>query len=310
MTLPREFRRLRVLLLGFGDVAQRLARQRLLQTSQRHGPRLICASRSQAGIASPLLTALHGNRSQWLAMDLDQRGARDRLARLGQCAIIFFPPADIQNSQADPRAKGFANAIRRAGKRIPLVYLSTTGVYGDHRGGTINETTPCRPGQTRSQRRLDAEGSLRPLGAHVLRVPGIYAYDRLPIARLEARTPALRPQDDVFTNHIHADDLAAIAWAALFRGRPGRVTNAVDQTRMTMGEYFDSVAQALDLPKPPRVSLQEMKDLARQGVISPMALSFLLESRQVRSERLEQELRVRLSYPNVQSALNRPSAAE
>jgi nucleoside-diphosphate-sugar epimerase len=303
MALPREFRRLRVLLSGFGDVAKRLAKQRLSQAPRGHGPRFIAVTRSEPTADSGLFQALRNSRSQWLAWDIDQPAYAKRLARISQASIVFFPPAEIQNSRVDPRARKFALAVRSAGKRIPLVYLSTTGVYGDHRGGRVCETTPCKPGQARSLRRLDAERALRPLGAHVLRVPGIYASDRLPIARLKSQTPALQKEDDVFTNHIHADDLAKIAWAALFRGKPARVTNAVDQTRMTMGEYFDSVAEAVGLPKPPRVSMQEMQALAQQGVISPMALSFFMESRQVRSDRLEKELRVQLAYPNVNQAL-------
>lgn len=302
MTLPREFRRLRVLLLGFGDVAKRVAKQRLSQTSARHGPRLIAASRSH-GNAEALDEMLRKSRSQWLSMDLDARTGAKRLAGLGEMGIVFFPPPENKNSDFDTRTRKFAQAIRFTGKRMSLVYLSTTGVYGDQAGGKVDETTPCRPRQARSRRRLDAERNLRPLGGHVLRVPGIYAQDRLPIARLKAQTPALRKEEDVVTNHIHADDLATIAWLALFRGRPARVTNAVDHTRMTMGEYFDAVAQVLGLPKPPRVSLQEMKSLAQAGAISPMALSFFLESRQVVSGRLEKELRVRLAYPNVANTL-------
>jgi nucleoside-diphosphate-sugar epimerase len=303
MTLPREFRRLRVLLLGFGDVAKRLARQRLSKTSSRHGPRFIAASRSAAGASQGMDEMLRKSRSQWLSMDLDQRNSATRLACLGQMAIIFFPPHENQNERIDSRTRLFANAIRRAQQRMPMVYLSTTGVYGNRNGGRVDETSTCRPGQARSQRRLDAERRLRPLGAHVLRVPGIYAQDRLPVARLKAHTPALRKEEDVFTNHIHADDLAAIAWKALFHGRKTRITNTVDNSRMTMGEYFDAVAQALGLQKPPRVSLQEMKELAQAGSISPMALSFFLESRQVVSGRLEKELGVHLAYPDVASTL-------
>lgn len=303
MTLPREFRRQRVLLLGFGDIAKRLAHHQLSKATARHGPRLIAVSRSQAGVGCSVEHAIQKNRSVQLSWDLDQRAFANRLAHIGQMGIGFFPPNDAANPRIDSRARGLALALRRTHKRMPLVYISTTGVYGDHAGGLVSETTPCHPGQARSQRRLDAERILRPLGAHVLRVPGIYAHDRLPIARLKAQAPALRSEEDVFTNHIHAEDLAGIAWAALFHGRPARVTNTVDHTTLKMGDYFDLVAETLSLPKPPRVSMQEMKSLAQQGAISPMALSFYLESRQVRSGRLEQELRVQLSYPTVQQAL-------
>ncbi len=306
MTLPREFRRPRVLLLGFGDVAKRLAHQRLSQTFAGHGPRFIAVSRSKAAQADEALTKrISATRSLWLAWSLDNRAKTKQLASIGQMAIVFAPPAESSLHDRDLRSRKLALAIRGAGKRVPLVYISTTGVYGDQRGGMVTEHSTCRPSQARSRRRLDAERCLRALGGHILRTPGIYAQDRLPIARLRAQTPALSEQEDVFTNHIHADDLATISWLALFRGRPTRVTNAVDHTRMTMGEYFDAVAQAFDLPKAPRVSLQEMKALAKQGVISPMALSFFLESRQVRSLRLESELGVRLAYPTVTDCLKK-----
>jgi nucleoside-diphosphate-sugar epimerase len=304
MALPREFRRLRILLVGFGDVAKRLADQRLGLQTRRHGPRVIAVSRSRPTPENhTLLERMRESRSQWLCWDIDQTNRAVALARIGQAAILFAPPAESHNSSHDARSRTLANAIRRAQKRTPLVYLSTTGVYGDQRGGSVRETSTCRPRQPRSQRRLDAENVLRPLGAHVLRVPGIYAHNRLPIARLKAQTPALRKEDDVRTNHIHADDLAKIAWLALFRGKPARVTNTVDQTQMTMGEYFDAVALTLGLPKPPRVSLQEMKRLAQEGAISPMALSFFLESRQVQATRLENELRLALAYPTVADCL-------
>ncbi len=291
------------MLLGFGDIAKRLATQRLSLTSARHGPRFIAASRSQDNALKGMHEKLRKSRSSWLSMDLDDRACAQRLACIGEMSIIFFPPSEGKNSNIDTRTRKFAQAIRFAGKRMPLVYLSTTGVYGNQAGGKVSETSVCHPGQARSRRRLDAERSLRPLGSHVLRVPGIYAQDRLPVARLKAQTPALRKEEDVLTNHIHADDLAVITWIALFRGRKSRVTNAVDRSQITMGEYFDAVAQALGLPKPPRVSMQEMKGLAQTGSISPMALSFFLESRQVVSSRLEKELGVRLAYPTVASAL-------
>lgn len=305
MTLPREFRRPRLLLLGFGDVAKRLAKQQLARMAARQGPRLIAVSRSREGSKHETLgSSLRANRSAWLGWNMDEPNKMRRLARIGQMAIIFAPPAETGQSFIDSRMRKTALAIRGAGKRIPLAYISTTGVYGDQHGGVVNEHSVCRPGQARSRRRLDAERTLRALGGHVLRAPGIYAHDRLPIARLRAQTPALSEQDDVFTNHIHAEDLAKIAWLAVFRGKPARVTNAVDHSQMTMGQYFDAVAQALQLPKPPRVSLQDMRALADQGVISPMALSFFLESRQVRSLRLEAELRAHLAYPTVADCLS------
>lgn len=192
-----------------------------------------------------------------------------------------------------------------------LIYISTTGVYGDCGGAAVNEARPCRPRTDRARRRVDAETRLRQFGARngvtvsILRAPGIYAGDRLPLARLQRGEPALCADEDVHTNHIHAEDLARLAWLALFRGRPGRVYNAVDDTRMKMGEYFDFAADFFGLPRPPRLPRCE---LAKH--LSPMALSFMAESRQLDNQRIRRELRARLKYPTVRegfaAALNNP----
>jgi hypothetical protein len=132
----------------------------------------------------------------------------------------------------------------------------------------------------------------------ILRVPGIYAADRLPIERIQAGTPALVPLEDAYTNHIHADDLARIVLAALARGRPGRTYNAADGSWLKMGDYFDLVARSFDLPLPPRVSRNEAESL-----VSQMLMSFMRESRRLSNRRMRQELRVRLRYPSVAAGL-------
>ena len=307
MTLPREFRRLRIALIGFGDVAKRTFAQRAAYPSARHGPRFVLVSRSPLS-APPagLRNTLRSIRGQALAVDVDQYAALRRLLRVPNASIIYVPTAEQSNqpSHRDSRGRRLAAAYRTLARRTPMVYLSTTGVYGHHHDAVVDEMARCKTTQARSRRRLDAEHQLRPLGAHVLRVPGIYGHDRLPLARLQARQPALRPEDDVYTNHIHADDLAHVAWIALFRGKPGRITNAVDQTEMKMGEYFDAVADATGLPRPPRVRRDELNALAQQGVIHPMMMSFMADSRRVTTRRLQQELGVRLRYPTVLDALN------
>jgi nucleoside-diphosphate-sugar epimerase len=171
-------------------------------------------------------------------------------------------------------------------------------VYGDHGGTVIDETARLKPANERAVRRIDAENIMRAAGACVLRVPGIYAHDRLPLERLRAGTPALRDEDDVYTNHIHADDLARISLAALFKGQLGRVYNAVDDSQMKMGEYFDLVADHFGLPRPPRLPREQLK-----AAVSPMMYSFMTESRRLRNARLKRELGLRLRWPVVASAL-------
>jgi nucleoside-diphosphate-sugar epimerase len=192
-----------------------------------------------------------------------------------------------------------------------VVYVSTSGVYGDCGGALIDETRTVGPKNARARRRVDAENVLRAWArrAHgnvsILRVPGIYAHDRLPLERLRAGTPALAPDDDVYTNHVHADDLAKMVELALARGRPGRAYHASDDTRMKMGEYFDAVADAFALPRPPRLPRDRLAQ-----TVSPVTLSFMSESRQLNNTRIKRELGVRLRYRTVQEALNQIASAE
>ncbi len=302
--LPRQFRRHRIALIGFGDVARRLLAQRLSQPSTRYGPRFIAISRStrQLDDAALNLVARH-QRLQFLQCDLDTLRSVKRIRALGQSVLVFAPPAEGKEDTRDLRMRRLTSQLRLAQRTPRIVYISTTGVYGNAHGAVVTETSRCLTEQPRSLRRIDAERQCRPLGAHVLRVPGIYAGDRLPLERLRAKMPALRPEDDVYTNHIHADDLADITWLACFRGRPGRITNTVDQTSMKTGDYFDLIADAKGYSRPPRVSRAEMVSLAQQGLVSAMMMSFLKDSRQVRTTRLAQELGARLRYPTVNHTL-------
>jgi nucleoside-diphosphate-sugar epimerase len=162
-------------------------------------------------------------------------------------------------TDATPRSRRLVTALRRAGRVRRLCYISTSGVYGDCAGAVVAETRPARPNNTRARRRADAEARLRAWGRRgnrvgILRAPGIYAQDRMPLDRLKRGDPVLRTEDDVITNHIDATDLARLSWAALMRARGGRTFNASDDTRLAMGDYFDRVADAFELPRPPRVS--------------------------------------------------------
>jgi nucleoside-diphosphate-sugar epimerase len=188
------------------------------------------------------------------------------------------------------------------------VYASTSGVYGDCGGAVVHETRAAQADTARARRRFDAETAVRFLGrsafvrASILRVPGIYAEDRdggTPRKRLLAGTPVLRVQDDVYTNHIHADDLARACIAALWRGLPQRIYNTNDDTRLRMGDYFDLAADRYGLPRPPRIA----RDAATAEL--PLGLlSFMRESRQMDNTRLKRELRLRLRYPTVSDGLH------
>jgi nucleoside-diphosphate-sugar epimerase len=185
-----------------------------------------------------------------------------------------------------------------------VVYVSTSGVYGDCGGALVDETRTVAPKNARARRRVDAEQVLRAWARRshgrvaILRAPGIYGHDRLPLERMRAGTPALASEDDVYTNHIHAEDLARLVALALVRGLPGRVYHASDDTRMKMADYFDAVAAATGLPRPPRLPRAQLAQ-----AVSPATLSFMSESRQLANGRIKRELGARLRYPTVAATL-------
>jgi len=242
-----------------------------------------------------------------LVGDLDDAGTLGRLAGLADAVLHLAPPAT--EGDTDTRSANLLRALARGGRVRRLVYASTSGVYGDCAGARFDETRPLNPGTARARRRVDAEARVRWFGRAtgacvcVLRVPGIYAPDRTgghPRDRLVRGTPVLAREDDVFTNHIHADDLARACVAALFRGAPQRVYHASDDSELAMGDYFDLAADLGGLPRPPRITRSEALER-----MTPLQLSFWSESRRLDNTRLKKELRVRLRYPTVVQGLQR-----
>ena len=235
--------------------------------------------------------------------DLDDFTSLRRLS-LAPFAVLHCAPPPSEGRD-DPRTQKLVAALTRA-RIIPqrFVYISTSGVYGDCAGARVAETRPRKPQTPRARRRVAAEDRLRAWGARngvalaILRAPGIYSDARLPLERLKQGTPVLAPDDDVFTNHIHADDLARAAVAAIFHGNPNRAYNVADDSEMKMGTWFDTVADAFHLPRPPRVSWDEAEQR-----IAPMLLSFMSESRRLVNARAKRELRLRLAHPTPQPLL-------
>jgi len=287
-----------LLIVGCGDIGMRvvrLLRPRWRVLALTSSPDRLAALR-QAG-AMPVL----GN--------LDEPASLHRLAgmaRLAQAVLHLAPPPG--QGAGDPRTRALLQALLRAGAPVQrLVYASTTGVYGDCEGATFDETRPVAPGTDRARRRVAAEALVRAYGritgasVSVLRIPGIYAADRPgghPRERLQRGTAVLAAGDDVYTNHIHADDLARACVCALQRGLPQRVVNACDDSDLKMGDYFDLAADLCGLPHPPRTTREEAK-----AQMSPMLLSFMSESRRIQNQRLKRELRLRLRYPTVAEGL-------
>ena len=234
--------------------------------------------------------------------DLDDRASLARIAGLADAVLHFAPPPG--QGQCDTRTRNLLAALSRGSLPGRLVYISTSGVYGDCGGALIAETHPLNPQTARARRRADAERQIRAWAkrnhvcAAILRIPGIYAAGRLPLERLRAGMPAIMQEEDSYTNHIHADDLARVAAAALRHAKPGRVYHASDDSGMKMGDYFDAVADACGLPRVPRISRTEA-----QSVLPETLLSFMNESRRLSNERMKRELKVALRYPTVASAL-------
>jgi nucleoside-diphosphate-sugar epimerase len=290
-----KFGRPRLLIIGCGDVGMRLlplVRERFRVFAVTSQPQRRAELRAAGAVP--------------IVADLDQPSTLARLAHLAPYVVHLAPP---QPQGVLDRRTRHLTAILPEGAR--LVYVSTSGVYGDCAGAVVDETRPPAPRNERARRRVDAERVLREWARRararlaILRVPGIYADDRLPLKRLEQGTPALRAEDDVYTSHIHADDLAAIVALALFRALPGRVYHVADDTRMRMGEYFDAVADAFGLARPPRLARAELA-----GAVSPMLLSFMAESRRLDNTRIKRELGVRLRHPQVGPALARMAAVK
>jgi nucleoside-diphosphate-sugar epimerase len=306
----------RLLIVGCGDVGLRLipllrGRYRLYALTRDAAQ---CAPLRAAGV-TPIVA------------DLDRPQTLSAIAGLAHDVVHLAPPpaAGITDTrtahliaalgyrgrkqggaQGGAKQDGARGGAKRSRGSLPqhFVYISTSGVYGDCGGDMVPETRPTRPQNARARRRADAERRLRAWGARtgvpvsILRVPGIYAAERLPLERLQRGTPALREEDDGYVNHVHADDLARMVIAALRHASPGRAYNATDDMPQKMGDYFDLVADRHGLARPPRIARSEA---AR--AIPANLLSFMSESRRLSNQRLKRELRFRLRYPSVREGV-------
>lgn len=279
----------RLLIVGYGDIARRAATSLAPEIEVR-------------GL------------SRRFGQDLDRPETLARIGGWADSVLHLAPPPN--RGGTDSRTANLLAALERgivAGLPARMVYASTSGVYGDCGGAYVDEDRPLAPLTDRARRRVDAERQLQNWCAShsvplvILRVPGIYASDRLPIERLKAGTPVLREEDDVFTNHIHAEDLATIALRALRPDAPPGVYNASDDSELKMGEWYDLLADRLGLPRPPRIARADavgsVSTVSTVSTIPAPALSFMGESRRLMNRRLKERLGVNLRYPTVLEGL-------
>jgi nucleoside-diphosphate-sugar epimerase len=282
----------RLLIIGCGDVMRRA----LPQLVQRWHV-LALVRRRDPQLAALGVTQIEG--------DLDQPGTLTRLAGICDAVIHSAPPPAQGNG--DPRTRNLIAALQR-GKSLPrqLVYISTSGVYGDCGGARVPETRAPAAQSARAARRVDAERRLRRFGRQrgrhcrvsILRAPGIYAEDRLPLERLHKQLPLMLHAEDSHTNHIHAADLGRACSAALARARANRIYNINDDSSLAMGEWFDALADAFSLPRAPRLPREEVR-----RSVPPLQWSFMNESRRLDNTRMKRELHLRLRYPTVAAGI-------
>jgi nucleoside-diphosphate-sugar epimerase len=275
------------LIVGCGYVGRRLARR------LRQDRRVVALVRSRGTAAG-----LEAEGLETVVADLDADLAAPALADAAQGSAVAYlaPPPDAGTT--DSRLVRFLAALGDSRPAVCL-YMSTTGVYGDTGGSTVDESSPVAPANDRSRRRVAAETAAREWcearGVRwvVLRVPGIYGPDRLPLERLTRLEPALRPEDSGPANRIHVDDLVTACVAAIERPVEG-VYNAGDGDHSSTTVFLQATARLAGLPPPELVSLAEAP-----GRISPGMLAYLVESRRVDTRRMREELGVTPRYDTV-----------
>ncbi len=281
-----------ILIIGCGDIGRRVAR--LVRERGGEVAALVRSPEQSRELEKLGIRTFPG--------DLDEGSPIAGLPTRDAVVFYFVPPPG--GGLLDTRVRVFLASIEPGEEPRKIVYISTSGVYGDRGGALVTEETPPAPQTTRARRRLDAETILRGWGEArrvpvvVLRVTGIYGPGRLPLDKLHQGHPVLREEEAPLTNRIHADDLAAVCVAAGEKGEAGEIFNVSDGQPSTMTAYFDAVADACGLPRPPRVSLEEAKK-----VMTPLMLSYVTESRRLDNARMLRRLGVRLRYPDLQSGL-------
>lgn len=278
------------IIFGCGDVGRRIAKVLLAQGAKRSEILAYVRTSESAEICSRLGVIA-------LRVNLDCL-KRDLTACHG--GELYYTVAPPKQGVIDTRTENLLTQFTAAQvKPSKVVVISTTGVYGDCAGEWVTEETPTQPSTERGKRRLDSEQRWRAWSKQarvplvILRVPGIYAYSRLPRERLMAATPVVQADQCGFTNRIHADDLASICVAAMHRGARGAVYNATDGTPGTISEFLQAAAHVLGMDRLPEISMREARRVLSDGM-----LSYLSESRKISNAKMLNDLGIELQYPD------------
>lgn len=285
-----------IVILGCGDIGQRVAK-----IWKNHGKSVFGIARSEERLNSLRQQHLHA-----ISADLDDPDSLTEFAgRLSRDSLLYYfapPPA---TGVEDTRMKNFLKSLNPSNLPNHIIYISTSGVYGDQQGQTINEETFPNPQVDRAKRRYHAEQLLLEYGVEhnsiamtILRVGGIYGPGRLPLQRLKDRIPMLHENLSPQTNRIHADDLAQVCFAAASNKAAGEIYNVSDGTNSNMTEYFNTIADFCDLPRPPLVDWDEAEKTISKGM-----LSYLKESRKMDNSKMINDLGIELIYPNLKEGL-------
>ncbi len=281
-----------ILIVGCGDIGVRVA-----QLEKQAGRKVSGLVRSEEGaerLRSYGIVPVMGT--------LDDLTSLSDLPTGGKLVYYFAPPTG--GGPFDSRMRSFCQAVSARPLPEKVVYMSTSGVYGDCGGEWVTEETPLNPQTSRAQRRVDAETTLKEWGQEhsvpvvILRVTGIYGPGRLPLARIQQGHPVLREEESPPTNRIHADDLAVVSVKAAETATDGDIFNVSDGQPGTMTQYFNLVSELLDLPPLPQVDMEEAK-----RVMNPMMLSYLTETRRMDNRKMIDQLGVTLTYPNLKAGL-------
>ena len=277
-----------IFIVGSGDIGCRIAR-----LWEQQGATLWTLGRSP--------TSCGGN-TQHIRADLDQPESLKGLPTTA--ATLYYTAPPPAHGDSDPRMVNLLAAIDDERPPHRIVYISTSGIYGDCNGEWVDETRPANPQTPRSQRRLAAEQTLQQWGEEhgvatvILRVGGIYGPGRLPLERLRHGMTILQHDIAPYSNRIHADDLAQVCVAAAHAPRQHVIYNVSDSHPTTMSDYFILVAAAAGLPQPREVDWQ-----TAQQTMSAEMLSYLHENKRLDNHHMVEELKVTLKYPSLEEGL-------